>query len=506
MPKALISVTDKTGVVDLGYSLRTQGYEILSTGGTANTLRDNGIAVTDIAEFTGSPEMLGGRVKTLHPRVFGGILGRPNVDQAELQRHSLSPIELVVANLYEFAKTAAQPDASADEILEAIDIGGVSLIRAAAKNHQHVLVVVDPNDYPNLTERIAQGDIDSDFRKDLAAKAFRYTASYDTAIAQHLTSDEEYPERLTLAYEHAETMRYGENPHQSAAFYVQTADKKGSFEQLQGKQLSYNNIADTAAAVRCLEGIAKPACAIVKHANPCGMAIGNSLSEAYERAFRADPTSAFGGIVAFNHELDADTFKEVLDNQFAEVVIAPAIGPDVLTIAKTKKNLRLLTANGALEGSPSSTVKSVGNGLLVQQLDNVPPNEHEWECVTDRSPNEQELIDLKFAWRVVKHVKSNAIVFVRDGATIGIGAGQPNRVVSVRIAAMRMEEEGLSESPFVMASDAFFPFADGLEQGADAGATAVIQPGGSIRDAEVIAACNERDIAMLFTHTRHFNH
>lgn len=506
MPKALISVTDKTGVVELAQALSAQDFDILSTGGTARVLRDGGINVTDIETFTGSPEMLEGRVKTLHPRVFGGILGRPDVDEAEFQHHALEAIDLVVVNLYEFSQTVRRPGSTPAEIQEAIDIGGVSLLRAAAKNYQHVLVAVDPADYSSIVERLQQGTVDESLRKDLAAKAFRATAAYDSAIAQYLTDQDDFPERLNLSYERTQTLRYGENPHQAAAFYQQNTPDKSAFTQLQGKELSYNNIADTSAAIHCLQGVSTPACAIVKHANPCGMAIGSSLIDAYQRAFRTDPTSAFGGIVAFNHELNANTLRQVLDNQFAEVVVAPAVTDDATHFAKTKKNLRLIAAEQFASPEPSLSVKSVANGLLAQQLDTQPINEDKWKSVTNRPPTSQELIDLRFAWRVVKHVKSNAIVFVRDGATIGIGAGQPNRVVSVRIAAMRMQEERLDDGSFVMASDAFFPFADGIENAADAGVTAVIQPGGSIRDEEIIAACNERDIAMIVTGTRHFNH
>ncbi len=505
MPKALISVTDKTGVVELARTLVDRGYGILSTGGTSRLLQDSNVRTTEIAEFTGSPEMLNGRVKTLHPRVFGGILGRPGVDDEEFETHSLEPISIVVVNLYEFEKTIAEGATTRADAIEAVDIGGVSLIRAAAKNHEHVLVVVDPKDYAEVNTRVEKSQIDTAFCERLAAKAFRHTAAYDAAIARYLSTDEKFPERLTLTFERDAVMRYGENPHQDAAFY-RDATLSGGLNQLQGKTMSYNNIVDTDAALQCLIGLEKPACAIVKHANPCGLAVGATLQDAYEKAFRTDPTSAFGGIIAFNQELDGDTFSEVLDNQFAEVVVAPSVDLKVAAIAKRKKALRLLTSPNHHTYANQLRITTVANGALVQDEDGATLDDAEWEILTERAPTPDEEHDLRFAWHVVKHVKSNAIVFVHESATIGIGAGQPNRVVSVRIAALRMKEEGLGSSGCVMASDAFFPFRDGVDTAAEAGVSAVVQPAGSIRDDEVVAACNEHGIAMVATGVRHFRH
>ena len=505
MPKALISVTDKTGVVDLARTLTENGYDVLSTGGTGRLLQESDIPAVEIAEFTGSPEMLAGRVKTLHPRVFGGILGRPDLDEEEFRSHALEPISIVIVNLYEFAKKIREVDTSRADAIEAIDIGGVSLIRAAAKNHAHVLVVVDPSDYADVGKRVVDAQIDTSFRERMAAKAFRHTAAYDAEISRYLSSDEKFPERLTLTYERDAVMRYGENPHQDAAYYRDPA-QLGAMNQLQGKAMSYNNIADTDAALRCLYGLTEPACAIIKHANPCGLAIGSSLQDAYEKAFRTDPTSAFGGIIAFNRELDAATLKHVLDNQFAEVIVAPEVDSEVPSVAKRKKALRLLTASTNQARDARLSVHSVSNGALIQDIDAADLSDADWSVLTERVPTPAEERDLRFAWHVVKHVKSNAIVFVHDRTTTGIGAGQPNRVVSVRIAAMRMQEEGLGKSGCVMASDAFFPFRDGLDQAAEAGVTAVIQPAGSIRDDDVVAACNEHGIAMVATGIRHFRH
>lgn len=505
MPKALISVTDKTGVVELAHTLVESGYDILSTGGTGRLLQDNAVPALEIAQFTGSPEMLAGRVKTLHPRVFGGILGQPNLDEEEFRTHALEPISIVVVNLYEFAKKIRRTDATRADAIEAIDIGGVSLIRAAAKNHEHVLVVVDPNDYDDVKTRIDEARIEASFRERMAAKAFRHTAAYDAEIARYLSSDEKFPERLTFTYELDAVMRYGENPHQDAAYYRDSSGL-GALNQLQGKAMSYNNIADTDAALRCLHGLADPACAIVKHANPCGLAIGSSLQDAYSRAFRTDPTSAFGGVIAFNHELNAATLEHVLENQFAEVVVAPKVDSNVLSIAKRKKALRLLTVSNDHPRTARLSVATVADGALIQDVDAADLSDGDWSVLTERAPSPEEERDLRFAWHVVKHVKSNAIVFAHDRMTTGIGAGQPNRVVSVRIAAMRMQEEGLGESGCVMASDAFFPFRDGVDRAAEAGVTAVIQPAGSIRDDEIVAACNEHGLAMVATGMRHFRH
>ncbi|MYD44195.1 MAG: bifunctional phosphoribosylaminoimidazolecarboxamide formyltransferase/IMP cyclohydrolase [Gammaproteobacteria bacterium] len=505
MRKALISVTNKSGIAALARELISHNFEILSTGGTASLMRANAIEVTDISSFTGSPEMLNGRVKTLHPRVFGGILGRPDQDAQALQTHNLDPIALVVVNLYAFEETIGMPNVTHDAAIEAIDIGGVALIRAAAKNSEHVLVVVDPADYAEVRSRIQRNDLDLEFRHRMAAKAFRHTAAYDAAIANYLSKDEKFPERLTVSYKHEQAMRYGENPHQEAAFYLDPTQKAVSFHQIQGKTLSFNNIADTHAAWRSLIGVVEPACAIVKHANPCGFGIADHIQAAYDKAFRTDPTSAFGGIIAFNRELDGETLEHVLANQFAEVIVAPKLGDGALASAKRKKSLRLLTISDT-NSAPGLRISSVANGALVQESDLAALSEGSWDVKTKRTPTRQEEADLRFAWHVVKHVKSNAIVFARDGATTGIGAGQPNRMISVRIAAMRMQEEGLDSHPCVLASDAFFPFRDGIDRAAEAGITAVIQPGGSIRDGEVIQACDEHGMAMVATGIRHFLH
>ena len=505
MPKALISVTDKTGAVELARTLINNGYDVLSTGGTGRLLKENGVPVVEIAQFTGSPEMFGGRVKTLHPRVFGGILGRPDLDEEEFQSHALEPISIVVVNLYQFSNKILAAGTTRAQAIEEIDIGGASLIRAAAKNQEHVLVVVDPNDYQDVSERINADQIDRTFRESMAAKAFRHTAAYDAEIARYLSSDEKFPERLTLTYERDAVMRYGENPHQDAAYY-RDASRHGALRQLQGKAMSYNNIADTEAALQCLLGITEPACAIVKHANPCGLAIGTSLLDAYSKAFRTDPTSAFGGIIAFNQELDAASLEHILDNQFAEVIAAPNVDENVSSVAKHKKALRLISISNDHLRATGLSVNTVGNGALIQDLDSADLSNGEWSVLTERAPSPSEERDLRFAWHVVKHVKSNAIVLAHNRTTTGIGAGQPNRVVSVRIAAMRMQEEGLGDSGCVMASDAFFPFRDSVDRAAEAGVTAVIQPAGSIRDDEVVAACNEHGLAMVATGMRHFRH
>ena len=481
------------------------GFDILSTGGTARQLREQDIPVTEISEFTNSPEMLGGRVKTLHPRVFGGILARHDFDEDEMARHQLEDISLVVVNLYEFEKTIADAKTTMAEAVEAIDIGGVSLIRAAAKNHSHCLVVVDPEDYDQVLEKLQNGHIGEDDRKSLAAKAFRHTASYDAVIANYLTPSRTFPEKLTLTYQRKEIMRYGENPHQHAALY-EIPNSTTKLSQVQGKQLSYNNIVDTDTAVQCVIDCEGPACAIVKHANPCGLALGDTLIEAYEKAFRTDPTSAFGGIIAFNQPLDPKTLAHILDKQFVEVIVVPELHDETSSLASKRKNLRLLTVGNLVNYKPTSQAQTITNGLLVQDADNATSEAASWQVVGERGPTGAELDDLKFAWHVVKHVKSNAIVFARDMATTGVGAGQMNRVLSVQIAASRMKDEGLDREPSVMASDAFFPFRDGIDEAAKAGITAVVQPGGSIRDDEVIQACNEHNMAMVLTGQRHFKH
>ena len=506
--RALLSVSDKSGLGELGVALAGHDVEMLSTGGTYRALEQAGVAVTEVAAHTGFPEMMDGRVTTLHPKIHGGILGRRGVDADIMASNDIAAIDLVVVNLYPFEATIAREDCTRELAIENIDIGGPAMLRSAAKNHADVLVIVDPADYAELAERIDNGTVDRPYRERMAAKAFRHTASYDAAIAGYLT-DDAFPETLTLSYERRESMRYGENPHQKAAFYTERSPAAGTvaaLEQHQGKALSYNNVADTDAALECVKVFEEPACVIVKHANPCGVATADSAASAYEAAFATDPTSAFGGIIAFNRPLDARTMERIVDKQFAEVVVAPEIGEGVDAVAKRRKNLRLLST-GALEGrGRGREFKRVGGGLLVQDPDELGFEPAQLEVVTQREPTAAERADLQFAWRVAWFVKSNAIVFARDQHTIGVGAGQMSRVVSAKIARLKAEEEGLEVRGAVMASDAFFPFRDGIDTAAEAGITAVIQPGGSVRDDEVIKAADEHGIAMLFTGIRHFRH
>lgn len=515
MRRALLSVSDKTGLVDFARGLSDVGAEILSTGGTHAAILKAGIKVTEIAAYTGFPEIMDGRVKTLHPKVHGGILARREQDGDILRAHEIDPIDLVVVNLYPFEDTIARKDVSLEKAIENIDIGGPAMLRSAAKNHADVLVVVDPADYGEVTNMLKAGGTTLEQRYTFAAKAFAHTASYDAAIASYLTKDE-FPERLTLGFVRRDKMRYGENPHQGAAFYAEAHPTSGSianYDHLQGKELSYNNVADTDAALECVKVFTEPACVIVKHANPCGVAVANNLCEAYSSAFSTDPTSAFGGIIAFNRRLDAKTLKAILDKQFAEVVVAPQIDAKAAEIAKTKKNLRLLEVGdfsspsvGDSETVVAKQFKRVSGGLLVQEPDVLCLDDSALRCVTRREPTASEMEDLVFVWKVAWFVKSNAIVFARDGRTIGVGAGQMSRVISTKIAAMKAVEEGHDVARAVMASDAFFPFRDGIDAAAAVGIRAVIQPGGSMRDEEVIEAANEHDIAMLFTGIRHFRH
>ena len=521
--RALISVSDKTGLVDFARALASRGVEILSTGGTAKALKDAGIAVKDIAQHTGFPEMMDGRLKTLHPVVHGGLLAvRGNAEHAAAaQAHGIAPIDLLVVNLYPFEATAAQ-GAPYAECVENIDIGGPAMIRAAAKNHASVTVVVDAEDYPAVLAEMAQGDgaTSLTLRQALAAKAYARTAAYDAAIAGWFadTLGERAPRRRAFAGQLAQELRYGENPHQRAAFYVTGERRPGvaTAVQHQGKELSYNNLADTDAAfelVAELDPKISPAVAIIKHANPCGVALGSSLAEAYAKALRCDPVSAFGGIIALNGPIDAATAREIT-GIFTEVVIAPDATPEAKAIFAQKKNLRLLTTGGLPDPRAQGlTFRSLSGGFLVQSRDNAVVDDLQLKVVTKRQPTPQELADLKFAFRIAKHVKSNAIVYAKDGATVGIGAGQMSRVDSARIAALKSQEAakaaGLTEplaKGSVVASDAFFPFADGLLAAAEAGATAVIQPGGSVRDDEVIKAADEKGLAMVFTGVRHFRH
>ena len=513
--RALISVSDKTGIVEFARGLAEKNIEILSTGGTAKLLTDQEIPVTEVSEFTGFPEMMDGRVKTLHPKIHGGILGRRGVDDGVMKKNGIKPIDLIVVNLYPFEQTVANPDCDLPTAIENIDIGGPTLLRAAAKNHKDVTVVVDAADYTRLLDEIDanQGSVSDTTRFDLAVKAFEHTARYDGAIANYLGSrvgeTTEFPRTLSLQFKQVQTMRYGENPHQKAAFFVEHQVDEAcvaTARQLQGKELSYNNIADTDAAIECVKNFDEgPACVIVKHANPCGVALGDNLLEAYNRAFSTDPESAFGGIIAFNGELDGETAKTIVDKQFVEVIVAPKVSAAAVEAVRAKKNVRLLEC-----GEWSSEVlhrleyKRVNGGLLVQDADL--QLTHELKVVTQRHPTEEEMRDLLFTWRVAKFVKSNAIVYGRDGMTIGVGAGQMSRVNSARIAGIKAEQAGLQVKGSVMASDAFFPFRDGIDNAAAAGIVAVIQPGGSMRDDEAIQAANEHGMAMVFTGMRHFRH
>ena len=515
--RALLSVSDKTGLVDFARALATAGVELLSTGGTAKALRDAGLAVIDVSEYTGFPEMLDGRVKTLHPKVHGGILARRDLPEhvATMSEHGMPYIDLVCVNLYPFVATVSKPHIL-DDAIENIDIGGPAMVRSSAKNYRFVAIVTDPADYPALVaEMQANGGALTDAtRFGLAKKAFSHTAEYDSAISNYLTAlndagkKAQFGERLNLNFTRAQTCRYGENPHQAGAFYVEANAPAGTIataRQIQGKELSYNNIADTDAALECVKLFdTAPACVIVKHANPCGVACGTTLLEAYNRAYQTDPESAFGGIIAFNGRLDGETAKAIVERQFVEVIVAPEVSPEASAAVAAKKNVRLLEC-GQWDGTVAQMdMKRVAGGLLVQDADVL--LNAELKVVTRRVPTDKEMDDLLFAWRVAKFVKSNAIVYAKDRMTVGVGAGQMSRVNSARIAAIKAEQAGLAVPGSVMASDAFFPFRDGLDNAAQAGIQAVIQPGGSMRDDEVIAAADEHGIAMVFTGTRHFRH
>jgi phosphoribosylaminoimidazolecarboxamide formyltransferase / IMP cyclohydrolase len=514
--RALISVSDKSGLVDFAKALAAHGVEILSTGGTAKALASAGLPVIEVGDYTGFPEMMEGRVKTLHPKVHGGILARRDKpDHLEaMKAHGIPPIDMVVVNLYPFAKTVAKAGCTMDEAIENIDIGGTAMVRAAAKNHAFVAVVTDPADYAGLAKKMKDsgGKLALEDRYALAAKAYSHTAEYDGMISSWLTARDEkagearaFPDRLNLQFRLAQTLRYGENPHQAAAFYVERDPPVGTlarFRQAQGKELSYNNIADADAAWECCRTFDIPACVIIKHANPCGVAIADSPLEAYRRAFRTDPTSAFGGIIAFNRTVDGPT-AEAVAKQFVEVVIAPAYDEAAHGVFAAKQNVRLLTLEATRELN-CLEMKRVGGGLLVQTPDAF--DVAELRVVTKRKPTDAEMNDLVFAFRVAKFVKSNAIVFCASGMTLGVGAGQMSRVDSTRIAAIKAKNAGLSLRGSVAASDAFFPFRDGLDVVAKAGARAVIQPGGSVRDEEVIAAADGHGMAMVFTGMRHFRH
>lgn len=519
--RALLSVSDKTGIVEFATQLHNAGVELLSTGGTAKLLAEKGLPVIEVSDHTGHPEIMDGRVKTLHPKIHGGILARRGMDEDVMAQNNIKPIDLVVVNLYPFAKTVANPDCTREDAIENIDIGGPTMVRAAAKNHNDVTIVVNANDYSRVLEDMAANNnaVSDALRFDLAIKAFEHTAEYDGMIANYFgarleQSDDaeqsEFPRTFNAQFTKKQDLRYGENSHQNAAFYVENDVQESSVStatQLQGKALSFNNIADTDAALECVKEFDQPACVIVKHANPCGVALGDSITEAYERAYTTDPTSAFGGIIAFNRELDEATAEAIISRQFVEVIIAPTVSDAALAVCSAKQNVRVL-ACGDWQGQLTDgyDFKRVNGGLLVQDRDFGMVDLEDLTVVTKLKPTDAQLRDLMFTWKVAKYVKSNAIVYCKDGMTIGVGAGQMSRVYSAKIAGIKASDENLQVEGCVMASDAFFPFRDGIDAAAAAGVSAVIQPGGSMRDEEVIKAADEHGIAMVFTGMRHFRH
>ena len=518
---ALLSVSDKTGIVELAQQLHQQGIQLLSTGGTASLLRDHSVPITEVADYTGFPEMMGGRVKTLHPKIHGGILGRREVDSSVMQAHGIDAIDFVVVNLYPFEQAVARDNCSLQDAIENIDIGGPAMVRSAAKNHASVSIVTDPADYQKLIDALQSDEgVNHSLRFDLAVKAFEHTARYDGMIASYFGSRLEvdayshkhpaaYSRTLNLQLNKKMDLRYGENPHQSAAFYTEREPSSGSIavaSQLQGKELSYNNIADTDAALQCVQQFDESACVIVKHANPCGVAVRSSQLAAYDAAYATDPTSAFGGIIAFNRALDADTARSITERQFVEVIIAPVVSPEAREVLQAKANVRVLECG---EPDPAETAlhfSRVAGGLLVQQRDNALYAPGDLKVVSKLEPSAEQMVDVKFAWKVAKFVKSNAIVYCKDQQTVGVGAGQMSRVYSARVAAIKAADENLVVQGSVMASDAFFPFRDGIDAAAGAGVSVVVQPGGSRNDEEVIAAADEHGMAMVFTGMRHFRH
>ncbi|EMF9034175.1 bifunctional phosphoribosylaminoimidazolecarboxamide formyltransferase/IMP cyclohydrolase [Vibrio parahaemolyticus] len=522
--RALISVSDKTGIVEFAQALAERGVDILSTGGTARLLAEQGIAVTEVSDYTGFPEMMDGRVKTLHPKVHGGVLGRRGQDDEVMAKHGINPIDMVVVNLYPFAETVAKEGCTLADAVENIDIGGPTMVRSAAKNHKDVTIVVNASDYDRVIAEMDANDksLTLETRFDLAIAAFEHTAAYDGMIANYFGTmvpsygenkegDEEskFPRTFNQQFEKKQDMRYGENSHQAAAFYVEGNPQEASVStarQIQGKALSYNNIADTDAALECVKEFNEPACVIVKHANPCGVALGKDILEAYNRAYQTDPTSAFGGIIAFNQELDAETATAIVERQFVEVIIAPSVSAEAIEVVAAKKNVRLLECGEWSTKTTGFDVKRVNGGLLVQDRDQGMVSLDDLKVVSKRQPTEEELKDALFCWKVAKYVKSNAIVYAKGDMTIGVGAGQMSRVYSAKIAGIKAADEGLEVAGSVMASDAFFPFRDGIDAAAEAGIKCVIQPGGSMRDDEVIAAADEHGMAMIFTGMRHFRH
>jgi len=525
--RALLSVSDKAGIVEFARRLSEKGVDLLSTGGTAKLLAENGIKVTEVSDYTGHPEIMDGRVKTLHPKVHGGILARRGMDEAVMEENGISAIDMVVVNLYPFANAVSDENCSLENAIENIDIGGPTMVRAAAKNHKDVTIVVNASDYGRV---LAELDSNNDSltyqtRFDLAIAAYEHTASYDGMIANYFgkmlpaygeqdsTASTEnkvkFPRTFNSQFIKTQDLRYGENSHQEAAFYKEANPEEASIStatQLQGKALSYNNIADTDAALECVKEFDEPACVIVKHANPCGVAIGDDILAAYEGAYKTDPTSAFGGIIAFNRELDEETAQAIVSRQFVEVIIAPSVSDAAAKVVATKANLRLLECGQWDTKSTGFNFKRVNGGLLVQDTDHGSVTSNDLTVVTKRQPTTDEMRDLQFCWKVAKYVKSNAIVYVKNSSTIGVGAGQMSRVYSAKVAGIKAADENLEVKGSVMASDAFFPFRDGLDAAAEAGITAVIQPGGSMRDNEVIAAADEHNIAMVFTGMRHFRH
>lgn len=514
--RALISVSNKDGIVEFARVLQKFNIEILSTGGTASYLQENDIPVIEISDYTGFPEIMEGRVKTLHPKVHGGILGRRDIDQTVMQTHDISPIDLVIVNLYPFERVIQDADCTLEEAIENIDIGGPTLIRAAAKNHLHVAVVTDPTDYAQISEALANNQmLDLSMRFNLAQKAFARTAAYDAAIANYLyrtESKDEFPQIYLPCFYKKMSLRYGENPQQSAAFYAlpeSAIDSLANAKQIQGKELSFNNLADADAALSCVKQYAPmPACVIVKHANPCGIAVGKTILEAYQKAFATDSKSAFGGIIAFNQRLDADTLKTILEQQFVEVIIAPQIDTDALVIAKQKPNVRILIYQQEYNHQHVEQLvyKTISGGLLIQTPDQSQNETEQFKTVTRQSTTTKQRQDLTFAWTAVKYIKSNAIVLVNDGQTIGIGAGQMSRIDSAEIAFKKAREAGFKVEGAVMASDAFFPFRDVVDLAAKNGVGVIIQPGGSLRDEEVIQAADEAGLVMVLTGIRHFLH
>ena len=516
--RALISVSDKTGIVEFAQALRAQGVELLSTGGTFRLLSDNDITVTEVADYTGFPEMMDGRVKTLHPKIHGGILGRRGQDDGVMEKHGIKPIDMVVVNLYPFAATVADPNCSLPNAIENIDIGGPTMVRSAAKNHKDVAIVVNAIDYQTVVDEMQanDGQLDYQTRYLLMVKAFEHTAGYDGMIANHFGArniqnvKRDFSDTFNVQYFKTQEMRYGENPHQKAAFYTEANPTEASVAtavQLQGKELSFNNIADTDAALECVKQFDQPACVIVKHANPCGVAVAVDINTAYDLAFATDPESSFGGIIAFNRELDAITAAKICEKQFVEVIIAPSVSADAIAVVGAKKNVRLLQCGTwGTERPQDFDYKRVNGGLLIQDRDNGMITQADLKVVTARVPTELEMGDMLFAWKVAKMVKSNAIIYAKDNQTVGVGAGQMSRINSARIAGIKAEHAGLKVVGAVMASDAFFPFRDGIDNAGAAGISCIIQPGGSMRDDEVVAAANEHGMAMVFTGMRHFRH